>query len=864
MKSGFYLNLTFQDFNFPMPPGKCSLYETTELLIFAHVHQTVKMLCGKRSLFYLLWDSHFLRMAYMKKKGMLGTAHFLVHYQLCEEASMQPSTHVISNRTLYMTSGIFSVDFMEKHFLPLNDNWKKYSMHIIGDKFQVVSVAIGGPDVDNTKWNIEAYEGPHSADGNKFPYDPFLWKHMLLFSFVTFQCYVDIVCRASNCPDLVSHYILESDPQHSSQLVLYADKSFLFQYPSTMCNSPKSYMYESVPKKSSVVYCPFLITTSDPAYKIQVSLEDVTFAGPDYLSNTNEEHTCLLAGVTLLDAHRLLLYNDDIYKDSRMIPSRVVADSVLPEITTCYKTAMASEDGDETYELPLKKFPAITQNVFILLYAYGSFIDLGKSSVVLNVTTTTCIGLFVGCPVLYSDGFLEISEVGPFLSSGFMKGSKSTQCEYGSFLQVSILPRSKSHFVVVLSYCTLLNFANTKASINTHMGDDFTDECVLVQSNPYFRHSREISKCVFEDSDTVIDIQHHYSTSIVEFSSIMCSYLQQLGVLVDVMQLIHNTNNGSDYYEKTPLINGKIDGAMHSQVITYTAHCINFETKVRTRCSEVIYTSQLEVIPSAFQDPKREHQPICQKYTIDLSPDIRQIIRIPNAYIILQILVAALNSPELKLSEERVGRLEYAIGEVQLTLSLSLSGQCSMNRKTFQLQVTGLYHDSFHQQLTMIQWNVYMTDKERVELKMYQFPLLSGWEIHITSRTDPSYNWRSNTSKSINCTAALNVTNNEIVVPALRHDMVALNSPRRGPFVGYHFIWTQQEYTWLEVENICARLGMHLASMTSETEYQIVRNLLSGDGYKLNNTKDGHGLLTPCRLETVLCLVYIGLKYEVN
>lgn len=78
------------------------------------------------------------------------------------------------------------------------------------------------------------------------------------------------------------------------------------------------------------------------------------------------------------------------------------------------------------------------------------------------------------------------------------------------------------------------------------------------------------------------------------------------------------------------------------------------------------------------------------------------------------------------------------------------------------------------------------------------------------------------------------------------------------PFAAHHFLWRPGEYSWNEAHSMCGDIGMNLASITSTYEYNIVRGLLMGQG----TTKYEHWLLTPCRLETTVCLVFLGLHVD--
>ena len=86
----------------------------------------------------------------------------------------------------------------------------------------------------------------------------------------------------------------------------------------------------------------------------------------------------------------------------------------------------------------------------------------------------------------------------------------------------------------------------------------------------------------------------------------------------------------------------------------------------------------------------------------------------------------------------------------------------------------------------------------------------------------------------------------------------------------YSYLWTQDKFTWNQAYTSCMQLGSHLASISSDQEFNIVKDLLAGRGYTLPDT-DSHvgehveySILTPCRLESRLCMIYLGLRSNVR
>lgn len=55
---------------------------------------------------------------------------------------------------------------------------------------------------------------------------------------------------------------------------------------------------------------------------------------------------------------------------------------------------------------------------------------------------------------------------------------------------------------------------------------------------------------------------------------------------------------------------------------------------------------------------------------------------------------------------------------------------------------------------------------------------------------------------------------------------------------------------------------MYLASVTTEDELNIVKGLLWGEGYQRNMTSNEEWIVTPCRMESDVCFIYIGLLVD--
>ena len=84
----FNLNLTFHHFNFPMPKGKCQMFQSSEVLLVARAATQSSegdyALCGKGSHFSIQWDHSIAAVMYMAMKERKLWGNFLMSYQVCE------------------------------------------------------------------------------------------------------------------------------------------------------------------------------------------------------------------------------------------------------------------------------------------------------------------------------------------------------------------------------------------------------------------------------------------------------------------------------------------------------------------------------------------------------------------------------------------------------------------------------------------------------------------------------------------------------------------------------------------------------------------------------------------------------------
>ena len=157
--------------------------------------------------------------------------------------------------------------------------------------------------------------------------------------------------------------------------------------------------------------------------------------------------------------------------------------------------------------------------------------------------------------------------------------------------------------------------------------------------------------CGLLDKDVLHETHHHYSTSVVEFSSLTCSAISVDLWGVDtweIRQLIY-LENGSYSYDKMSVENYRLEDALSSQIIYYLTRCITSLTKVTSHCNEG-HSSNLDEIlyPEYNLHLKRKHQPICPTYTIALKGNVTWSVLVPHEHVVRSLLAPSVDRSQPK------------------------------------------------------------------------------------------------------------------------------------------------------------------------------------------------------------------------
>ena len=112
------------------------------------------------------------------------------------------------------------------------------------------------------------------------------------------------------------------------------------------------------------------------------------------------------------------------------------------------------------------------------------------------------------------------------------------------------------------------------------------------------------------------------------------------------------------------------------------------------------------------------------------------------------------------------------------------------------------------------------------------------------------------------CSRVLSISNIDLTHP-IPVKYIGVSKSNHSVFATYVLLWTTQPYSWEDAEAACKDMDLHLASVSSEEEYFIVKGMLKGEEYQVNQTGYEVSPVTPCKLSSPLCVVHIGMQTKV-
>ena len=848
--SQLYLNLTVLEFVLPMPYGKCNRSEGSEYLIIRHeIHSSNRarkddvFLCGTHSPFSLVWTESRALLVYRRVPSIKQIGHFHIQYQVCDQRVRSRKIHIIYQASVFQKAGSSELKLSN---LPSFESYEPrrvmYTVYLLGNRLKVLMMRFGLVDTSKEHFSVDAFDGPGPAELHRHPI-----KHQVLdtewIQFSMFQAYLQITCEKFHSGGIFIKYGWTSALPYASHIKLSEGSTTTLNDFTRLCSQGNHW------------YCVFSIAASN-LENVEISLQTVNFHGPDYLGGFSEPYNCLLAGVTIADGYRATFMRGDhsFIKDLGDIPKDLAVDSVLPEITTCYKVP-ATVGENVVWGFPVDTFVSYSSTLLFVFYAYEAYVDLSKSDIKLVIRPSHSAGLIVSCPSIHADGYLGIGTLALSASAGVSLGKQV--CLMGHMLIVHLTSIQRDRLDALSSQviiCTHPESRMTTVMIIPKLSPSFSSpesvRSLFVQTNPHTGDRNMF--CLFE----VMDISGTKNLEYTLFMKVPVS-LHTVPFYVEATSL----TSGNLSFGKREQLSGRYLQLHIYMVPTYVSAKINASLP----CTEAVRLELSGETHKIFERHLQQTADVadCQNYWIPLwndnkiNNDNNSINN--NTHLIYLPKIALLeNFDKVIETKVKMGKLSAFhfnrnIGNFLFVIKINLHGTCAQHCNHITVQT--VYRALVSHDTVSLQWNLVL-NTGNFQVTLCDVPM-SGVLLYITSLND----------KCIHkvCSANIDVQyhdTKENHVLSIWND----SASDQAPFAEYHLLWSHGAYTWDEAEEICQELGgMHLASISSEKEYLLITRMLLGSTYHVFDTDEFYlPILTPCLMGSPLCVIYIGLKRQVS
>lgn len=598
-------------------------------------------------------------------------------------------------------------------------------------------------------------------------------------------------------------------------------------------------------------YCSYVVVSDS---HIHIKFNDLSFSGPNYLGDLPEEHDCTLSGVSVSDGMRAGFISESpgiISSNLNNIglPKGFVLDSILPEMTTCYKVPLDDGHlpGRQDHGLPLKEFVTTSKSLILVIYAYGAYINLTQSHVELTITKTPCIGVTIGCFFIPGDGYIEIGSNAIF--SLDTKASMREQiCPFGHMLLVGVNSLTADLTSLKVIYCTKPHLDSTEVSIMSYMSAGHESACIHVQQvlrTPYIE-CRHCTLRAFENRPNVPLVYTLYTYII---KSVHC---------LDSFNDFRKRSLNSTHYVPISFQNEQetFEGSFLELIILFTNRCIQLGLEVSLHCYKAEAITQDTLTKTDIQIRLSKHKQdetfTCYRSSVSLRNEGNShliYVKSPDSLTVLDTVV----SGDKNLGALSTLILDRDISYIEMKVNISINTRCPSQCKQSDLYVA--YRD-VRFKTVVLYWKLHIHVPWMViTCSQMLFPR-TNWLIFITSFANQSV------CEDVICNTQIE-TSNEALPYQMPHNLNPLHGSDSSPVAKITFLWTSSSYSWNEAETLCLELGMHLISITSKEEFNLVKSMLAGDIYDKNNLLQPRLLLTPCRVQGIICNVHLGLQVKV-
>lgn len=838
----FSLRLYFRQFNLPMPLGWCHRFQSSESLLFCTPveksnirpeDECSPILCGKRSPFTLTWRSNTLGIHYLKLQEPPRMGHFLLHYQVQERREDNQTTKIVSQTTLVQNI-TFRMNLGSSFSFRHPQLRQLYSLHLLGQRINVLDLSLRLKESSNINVQLGVFEGPGAAEIHRHPDQEVLLEGKVIY-FVTFQGFVQITCTLTECKKISLQYVWVGVFHFSPRFELAGyDTELQLKHDPQQCSS----VY------TDIWYCAFA-TRSNSEKNLRVFFNYITFDGPHFLGLMSEKYDCLMAGVTVADIMR------EQYLSGMMklpitsiggISEEFVIDTSLQELTTCSKL-MYEKLGQNTYEFPMDTYVSVSDMVILVFYAYGAYINLSTSNVLLTITETPCDGVTIGCPQIPGDGYAEIGSKLIFSQKSRLI-LKRNMCDIGSMLTIGIFTEEAGTSIQI-NLCSHHNRNVTFIKILPYF--EGKESCVFIQLDPYSRHKGAV-ECILSEANSQGDVLDA-SVNISVPQNVYCSEILDVKYLAVVL---YNPEEEKVKYELSP----ETIKEFVEYTIMFDHHCARITIQTSLHCRSAENISKFELTEERIQYDIQRHKNmfIC----IDLSTTLfwnEHTYLVVAKSLVSEVLLSYFSSLR-PFGDVSAAYLSEMLGAMELKLSIYINFGCPSICRHFDLHLA--YMEPVEGKTVVIQWHLDMVN--------------ISWHVITTSQLlFPGTHWLIYIKQLFNltscggaiCSTLIQANDSTSRKGFERFDpnMLEVNVSDPSDFAQYIMLWTSNDYTWYEANTICTDLGMNLPSITSEQEYELVRRMLSGENYQASPF---FKTVTPCKVNSPLCVIHIGMQVKVR
>lgn len=622
-------------------------------------------------------------------------------------------------------------------------------------------------------------------------------------------------------------------------IIISAGASITLQYPSKdlPCGYPNDPFTNA---HSKLMLCYFMIRSLT---YVKATIKQVSMNGPSYFGDRKNERSCTTGGITLMDGV------------VPSIPDTVISvftelEKAMPAITLCHKTAFQTLNA-AVWDLPMRTFLSSTQNLMVLVYAYGGYIDLTAMRVDLRITTSDQFGLSVTCPLIKKSQVLQLGKQ-PKIDPSRLKEYMRDLCPESNYLYMNLMYAmiSGSKLIITYIYCTTGHQTTIYTSIGS--GPEYIVQYMPSESEEsasvcrLYQHERSTS-------DRTFTLVYHVPFNTVCMSHTFHDVAFQMTTVASSKSGRKSKINTIDL----PFTSWADVGHFQNMLLEFPSSCMYLKLSIAMRDPPCVNLEDSDFIMTST-DVSSDMDNFVRTY-VSHRPcsDIPLITRMNRATYSLftrnsvrQFWDAVYLSATAHMTQKNEGR---KLGHIGLTIwvQVNQTNHCRLRCHGFQIVIA--YRNPISQDHLLFSWEL---RQENTMLALANSGI-GAWLTYIN--TYPKGNPEcQNIDRSAIC--SLSLRPDDSLEQVTDETIETLSQEQEDVFADYHFFWGPMHQSWTEAANMCETRQLHLASISTEEEYNIVKGLLWGQGYRTGQTVSEDWILTPCRMESDVCFIYIGLN----